>query len=141
MTWHVTSIVSVLLWESDSRLGMLISRQLAEPPPYMKTVVGLQFRFLFFSCAHILHLILWFWSSSSLPPSQYPLLSSFLPLVGAGRYFMIYPLYSTLTHNRTKIDRPTFKMVNYRTMAVASFLASVNGLPLNINLGAYSPAL
>ncbi|KAI0459827.1 hypothetical protein F5B21DRAFT_199174 [Xylaria acuta] len=32
-------------------------------------------------------------------------------------------------------------MVNYRMIAVASFLASVNGLPLNINLGAYSPAL
>ncbi|KAI0490675.1 hypothetical protein F4859DRAFT_458806 [Xylaria cf. heliscus] len=32
-------------------------------------------------------------------------------------------------------------MVNYRMIAVAGFLASVNGLPLNINLGAYSPAL
>ncbi|KAI1419787.1 hypothetical protein F5Y12DRAFT_193322 [Xylaria sp. FL1777] len=32
-------------------------------------------------------------------------------------------------------------MVNYRLIAIASFLASVNGLPLNINLGAYSPAL
>ncbi|RWA14884.1 hypothetical protein EKO27_g188 [Xylaria grammica] len=32
-------------------------------------------------------------------------------------------------------------MVNYRMIAIASFLASVNGLPLNINLGAYSPAL
>ncbi|KAJ2988284.1 hypothetical protein NUW58_g4057 [Xylaria curta] len=32
-------------------------------------------------------------------------------------------------------------MVTYRLIAVASFLASVNGLPLNINLGAYSPAL
>ena len=32
-------------------------------------------------------------------------------------------------------------MVNYRLIAVAGFLASVNGLPLNINLGAYSPAL
>ncbi|KAJ8122040.1 hypothetical protein ONZ43_g1664 [Nemania bipapillata] len=32
-------------------------------------------------------------------------------------------------------------MVNYRMIAVASILASVNGLPLNINLGAYSPAL
>ncbi|KAI0977388.1 hypothetical protein F4678DRAFT_12954 [Xylaria arbuscula] len=32
-------------------------------------------------------------------------------------------------------------MVNYRMVAIAGFLASVNGLPLNINLGAYSPAL
>ncbi|KAI0514449.1 hypothetical protein F5B22DRAFT_647758 [Xylaria bambusicola] len=32
-------------------------------------------------------------------------------------------------------------MVHYRMIAVAGFLASVNGLPLNINLGAYSPAL
>ncbi|KAI0541029.1 hypothetical protein GGR58DRAFT_74844 [Xylaria digitata] len=32
-------------------------------------------------------------------------------------------------------------MVNYRMIAIAGFLASVNGLPLNINLGAYSPAL
>ncbi|KAI0011038.1 hypothetical protein F4779DRAFT_252596 [Xylariaceae sp. FL0662B] len=32
-------------------------------------------------------------------------------------------------------------MVSYRMIAVAGFLASVNALPLNINLGAYSPAL
>ncbi|KAJ3568812.1 hypothetical protein NPX13_g6290 [Xylaria arbuscula] len=32
-------------------------------------------------------------------------------------------------------------MVSYRMIAVAGFLATVNGLPLNINLGAYSPAL
>ncbi|KAI1414551.1 hypothetical protein F5Y13DRAFT_17354 [Hypoxylon sp. FL1857] len=32
-------------------------------------------------------------------------------------------------------------MVSYRLIAVAGFLASVNALPLNINLGAYSPAL
>ncbi|TGJ86152.1 hypothetical protein E0Z10_g2613 [Xylaria hypoxylon] len=32
-------------------------------------------------------------------------------------------------------------MVAYRLIAIASFLASVNALPLNINLGAYSPAL
>ncbi|KAI1661175.1 hypothetical protein F4813DRAFT_385709 [Daldinia decipiens] len=32
-------------------------------------------------------------------------------------------------------------MVSYRMIAVAGFLASVSALPLNINLGAYSPAL
>ncbi|KAI0380728.1 hypothetical protein F5Y04DRAFT_90793 [Hypomontagnella monticulosa] len=32
-------------------------------------------------------------------------------------------------------------MVSYRMIAVAGLLASVNALPLNINLGAYSPAL
>ncbi|KAI1767441.1 hypothetical protein GGR53DRAFT_463339 [Hypoxylon sp. FL1150] len=32
-------------------------------------------------------------------------------------------------------------MVSYRLIAVAGFLASVSALPLNINLGAYSPAL
>ncbi|KAI0135743.1 hypothetical protein F4814DRAFT_444551 [Daldinia grandis] len=32
-------------------------------------------------------------------------------------------------------------MVSYRMIAVAGFLAGVNALPLNINLGAYSPAL
>lgn len=32
-------------------------------------------------------------------------------------------------------------MVSYRMIAIAGFLASVNALPLNINLGAYSPAL
>ncbi|KAK5630777.1 hypothetical protein RRF57_006492 [Xylaria bambusicola] len=40
-----------------------------------------------------------------------------------------------------KIINKAFKMVHYRMIAVAGFLASVNGLPLNINLGAYSPAL
>ncbi|KAI8958903.1 hypothetical protein F5Y11DRAFT_20752 [Daldinia sp. FL1419] len=32
-------------------------------------------------------------------------------------------------------------MVSYRMIAVAGLLASINALPLNINLGAYSPAL
>ncbi|OTB06165.1 hypothetical protein M426DRAFT_9980 [Hypoxylon sp. CI-4A] len=32
-------------------------------------------------------------------------------------------------------------MVSYRMIAIAGFLASVSALPLNINLGAYSPAL
>ncbi|KAI1175494.1 hypothetical protein F4777DRAFT_578989 [Nemania sp. FL0916] len=32
-------------------------------------------------------------------------------------------------------------MVNYQIIAVATLLAGINGLPLNINLGAYSPAL
>lgn len=33
------------------------------------------------------------------------------------------------------------KMISYRMVAVAGFLASVGAVPLNINLGAYSPAL
>ncbi|KAI8625373.1 hypothetical protein F5Y19DRAFT_489681 [Xylariaceae sp. FL1651] len=39
------------------------------------------------------------------------------------------------------LPKQPLKMVSYRMIAVASFFASINGLPLNINLGAYSPAL
>ena len=55
-------------------------------------------------------------------------------------------LSSPLPVNATPLDKPPppltlIKMVSYRLVAAAGFFASSWALPLNINLGAYSPAL
>ncbi|WDK12013.1 hypothetical protein CGRA01v4_03292 [Colletotrichum graminicola] len=48
---------------------------------------------------------------------------------------------SRITHNTFRLPEPTNNMVNCYIFALAGLAAQVSALPLNINLGAYSPAL